>query len=101
MEQTPCLNITNLTTLFKTRKGAIRAVNDLSLKVGKRELLGLVGESGCGKSVTLLSILRLIPYPGVGGVLAGAGWLVVLKMTAPSETKGLLDAAAYERALQG
>jgi peptide/nickel transport system ATP-binding protein/oligopeptide transport system ATP-binding protein len=59
-----CLNITNLTTLFKTRKGAIRAVNDLSLKVGKGELLGLVGESGCGKSVTLLSILRLIPYPG-------------------------------------
>src|SRR4030065_84478 len=64
MEQTLCLNITNLTTLFKTRKGAIQAVNDLSLKVGKGELLGLVGESGCGKSVTLLSILRLIPYPG-------------------------------------
>lgn len=59
-----CLDIKNLTTIFKTGKGKIKAVNDLSLRLGKGELLGLVGESGCGKSVTLLSILRLIPYPG-------------------------------------
>lgn len=64
MEQPLCLDIANLTTLFRTQKGVVRAVDDLSLKVGKGELLGLVGESGCGKSVTLLSILRLIPYPG-------------------------------------
>ncbi len=64
MEQLPCLDIANLTTLFRSRKGVVRAVDGLSLKVGKGELLGLVGESGCGKSVTLLSVLRLIPYPG-------------------------------------
>jgi oligopeptide/dipeptide ABC transporter ATP-binding protein len=64
MEQNLCLEINGLTILFKTRRGVVRAVNDLSLKVGKGERLGLVGESGCGKSVTLLSILRLIPYPG-------------------------------------
>ncbi len=64
MEQKPCLEINHLSTLFKTRKGVVKAVNDLSLKVGRGELLGLVGESGCGKSVTLLSILRLIAYPG-------------------------------------
>ncbi|OGP88243.1 MAG: methionine ABC transporter ATP-binding protein [Deltaproteobacteria bacterium RBG_16_48_10] len=64
MEQNLCLEIKNLSTLFKTRRGVVRAVNDLSLRVGRGELLGLVGESGCGKSVTLLSILRLIPYPG-------------------------------------
>jgi peptide/nickel transport system ATP-binding protein/oligopeptide transport system ATP-binding protein len=64
MEQDFCLDIKNLTTIFKTRKGKVRAVNDLSLRVGEGELLGIVGESGSGKSVTLLSILRLIPYPG-------------------------------------
>ena len=64
MKKNPCLEINHLTVLFKTRRGTVRAVNDLSLEVGKGERLGLVGESGCGKSVTLLSILRLIPYPG-------------------------------------
>jgi len=64
MEQPLCLDIAHLTTLFRTQKGVVRAVDDLTLRVGKGELLGLVGESGCGKSVTLLSILRLIPYPG-------------------------------------
>jgi oligopeptide/dipeptide ABC transporter ATP-binding protein len=64
MEQNLCLEIRNLSTFFKMRRGTVKAVNDLSLKVGRGELLGLVGESGCGKSVTLLSILRLIPYPG-------------------------------------
>lgn len=64
MEQNLCLEIKNLSTLFRMRRGAVKAVNDLSLKVGRGERLGLVGESGCGKSVTLLSILRLIPYPG-------------------------------------
>ncbi len=64
MEQPLCIDINHLTTVFKTQKGVVRAVDDLSLKVRKGELLGLVGESGCGKSVTLLSILRLIQYPG-------------------------------------
>lgn len=74
MEQAFCLEIKDLTTLFKTRNGTVRAVDDLSLQVGKGEILCLVGESGCGKSVTLLSILRLVPYPGEiagGSILFG------------------------------
>ena len=48
MEQNLCLEIKNLSTLFRMRRGAVKAVNDLSLKVGRGERLGLVGESGCG-----------------------------------------------------
>jgi peptide/nickel transport system ATP-binding protein len=57
----PILQVRNLTTVFQTRSGAVPAVNDVSFHVNRGETLGLVGESGCGKSVTSLSILRLIP----------------------------------------
>ncbi len=55
------LNVEHLTTAFRTYDGEIIAVNDVSLKVRKGEILGLVGESGCGKSVTSLSIMGLLP----------------------------------------
>jgi peptide/nickel transport system ATP-binding protein/oligopeptide transport system ATP-binding protein len=58
------LDIQGLTTHFFTRAGVIRAVDDLSLRLRKGRVLGLVGESGCGKTVTALSILDLVPYPG-------------------------------------
>src|SRR5512147_705482 len=58
------LDIQGLTTHFFTRAGVIRAVDDLSLRLSKGRVLGLVGESGCGKTVTALSILNLVPYPG-------------------------------------
>jgi oligopeptide/dipeptide ABC transporter ATP-binding protein len=58
------LEVRELTTIFPTRRGEVRAVNDLSFALREREKLGIVGESGSGKSVTLLSILRLVPYPG-------------------------------------
>jgi oligopeptide/dipeptide ABC transporter ATP-binding protein len=58
------LNIQGLTTRFFTRAGIIKAVDDLSLKLQKGRVLGLVGESGCGKTVTALSILNLVPLPG-------------------------------------
>jgi len=58
------LNIQGLATHFFTRAGVIRAVDDLSLRLQKDRVLGLVGESGCGKTVTALSILNLVPYPG-------------------------------------
>jgi oligopeptide/dipeptide ABC transporter ATP-binding protein len=63
------LEVEELTTVFPTRRGLVRAVSGLSFRLGQREKLGIVGESGSGKSVTLLSILRLVPYPGqiVGG----------------------------------
>ena len=58
------LTINNLKTFFYTREGVAKAVNGVSLFLNKGELIGLVGESGCGKSVTGLSILRLVPFPG-------------------------------------
>ncbi|OGW37120.1 MAG: peptide ABC transporter ATP-binding protein [Nitrospirae bacterium GWD2_57_9] len=58
------LEIRDLTTHFFTRSGVVKAVDNLSLKLQKGRVLGLVGESGCGKTVTALSILNLVPYPG-------------------------------------
>ena len=58
------LQIENLRTQFDSPAGTVRAVDGVSFSIGKGETLGLVGESGCGKSATALSILRLIPPPG-------------------------------------
>ena len=59
----PLLSINNLETRFSTREGTVYAVNGVSLSVSKGETLGIVGESGCGKSVTMMSLLGLIPCP--------------------------------------
>ena len=58
------LEISGLKTYFFTESGAVKAVDDVSLVVKRGEVLGLVGESGCGKSVTSLSIMRLVSQPG-------------------------------------
>ena len=58
------LEVKNLKTQFFTEAGAVKAVDDVDLVVRRGEVLGLVGESGCGKSVTSLSIMRLISQPG-------------------------------------
>jgi len=58
------LEVTNLQTQFPTKAGLVKAVNDVSFYVNEGELLGLVGESGCGKSITALSVMRLIAPPG-------------------------------------
>ena len=65
----PILEISDLKTFFYTREGLAKAVNGVSFQIAKGEILGVVGESGCGKSITALSTLKLIPYPGriVGG----------------------------------
>jgi oligopeptide transport system ATP-binding protein len=60
---TPLLQVRNLRTQFFTQDGVVQAVNDVSFEVNEGETLGIVGESGCGKSVTMLSIMRLIPQP--------------------------------------
>ncbi len=69
------LEVRNLQTHFPTRAGLVRAVDGVSFYVDRGELLGLVGESGCGKSITALSIMRLIAPPGkiVGGEIDFAG----------------------------
>jgi oligopeptide/dipeptide ABC transporter ATP-binding protein len=58
------LEVRHLDTLFRTRRGTVRAVSDVSFSIRLGETLALVGESGCGKSVTSLSILRLVQPPG-------------------------------------
>lgn len=58
------LQVSNLSTHFRTEDGVTKAVNDISFSLGKGETLGVVGESGSGKSVTALSIMRLVPKPG-------------------------------------
>jgi peptide/nickel transport system ATP-binding protein len=67
----PILDIADLRTWFFTRDGAVRAVDGVSFHVIPGETLAIVGESGCGKSVTALSILRLIPSPP-GRIVSGA-----------------------------
>jgi len=58
------INVKNLTTNFYTEEGVVKAVDGVSFDIYKNEVLGLVGETGCGKSVTALSILRLVRAPG-------------------------------------
>jgi oligopeptide/dipeptide ABC transporter ATP-binding protein len=58
------LDIRDLRTYFYTQDGVVKAVDGVSFHVNRGEVLGLVGESGCGKSVTSFSILRLVGYPG-------------------------------------
>ena len=60
----PVLEVRDLRTWFHTREGVAKAVDGVSFSVGRGEVLGLVGESGCGKSVTSLSIMGLVPKPG-------------------------------------
>ena len=60
---TPVLDVRNLKTVFRTRAGEIHAVNTVSFDLKPGELLGVVGESGSGKSVTMMSLLGLLPSP--------------------------------------
>jgi oligopeptide transport system ATP-binding protein len=63
MTDTPIFQISDLVTRFYTPEGVVHAVNQVSISLKAGETLGVVGESGCGKSVTMLSALRLIPDP--------------------------------------
>src|SRR5579864_3393454 len=66
----PLLQVSNLNVGFETNRGLLRPVRDVSFSIYPGQTVALVGESGCGKSVTALSILRLIPQPP-GRVLGG------------------------------
>ncbi|MCB1231709.1 MAG: ABC transporter ATP-binding protein [Verrucomicrobiae bacterium] len=67
------LEVTNLSSSFDTEKGELVAVDDVDFKVDRGKTLGIVGESGCGKSVSALSIIRLLPQP-MGNVRSGEVW---------------------------
>ena len=61
---TPLLEVSNLKTVFPTDGGIVNAVNDVSFSIARGKTVGIVGESGCGKSITGLSLLQLVPNPG-------------------------------------
>jgi oligopeptide/dipeptide ABC transporter ATP-binding protein len=70
---TPVLDVRHLSTQFTTRSGVLRAVDDVSWDVRPGETVALVGESGCGKSVSALSIMRLVAEPA-GRIVGGEVW---------------------------
>jgi len=67
------LQVKGLKTQFFTQDGVVNAVNSISFDLNEGETLGIVGESGCGKSVSVLSLMRLIPTPP-GRIVGGEGW---------------------------
>ncbi|EED30936.1 oligopeptide transport ATP-binding protein OppD [gamma proteobacterium NOR5-3] len=71
MADSPILEVNGLITEFDTDEGVVRAVDGVSFTVDPGKTVGIVGESGCGKSVTALSIMRLLPQP-MGQVVGGA-----------------------------
>jgi peptide/nickel transport system ATP-binding protein len=67
----PVLEVSGLNTVFHTRTGLVHAVRDISFSVEAGETLAIVGESGCGKTITALSLMRLIPMPP-GEIVSGS-----------------------------
>lgn len=89
--QNPVLEVKNLETTFQTNAGPVRAVNNVSYKIDRGQTLGIVGESGCGKSVTSYSLMRLIEKPGRisgGEVLLNGRDLLKLSETKMAEVRG-------------
>jgi len=82
----PLLDVADLKTWFFTRDGIVRAVDGVSFHVMPGETLAIVGESGCGKSVTALSVLRLVPSPP-GRIVSGAIRLAGRDLLALSEAE--------------
>ena len=76
----PILSVENLTVTFKTRFGRIPVIDDVSFSIAPGEILGIVGESGCGKTMTSLAIMRLMPEQGsvTGGTIRLSGEDLVL-----------------------
>jgi oligopeptide/dipeptide ABC transporter ATP-binding protein len=80
------LDVQDLRTYFFTRRGVIRAVDGVSFQVRRGETLGIVGESGCGKTVTALSLLRLLPQPAAR-IVSGKVLLEGVDLLALSEAE--------------
>jgi len=94
------LDIRDLHTTFRTRGGIVRAVDGVSFQVAAGETLGLAGESGCGKSVTALSIMRLLPTPpatiGPGEVIFDGQDLLNLKESEMRRIRGNQMAMVFQ-----
>ncbi len=88
----PLLKVENLTVSFQTDEGRLMAVDGMSFQIQRGEVLGLVGESGCGKSVTAHSLMRLIPSPPgrieSGAVLFGGRDLLALPISELRQIRG-------------
>ena len=77
------LEVKNLTTQFFTTSGVVQAVDNVSFDIDEGETVAVVGESGCGKSVSALSILRLIPWPP-GKIVGGSIPVSYTHLTLPT-----------------
>ena len=79
------LEVKNLSVSYVSKTSKVKAVENASFNLSKGELLGIVGESGCGKSITAMSILRLVPSPP-GRLVAGTARLDGRNLLAVSES---------------
>lgn len=89
--QSPILEVKNLETTFVTNAGPVRAVNNVSYDIGRGQTMGIVGESGCGKSVTSYSLMRLIEKPGritAGEVLLNGRNLLAMSEEQMQDVRG-------------
>ena len=96
---TPLLQVERLETQFPTGPGLVRAVDGVSFAIARGEVLGLVGESGCGKSVTALSIMGLVPAPGrvaAGRILLGGENLLAKDAEAMRRVRGARIAMVFQ-----
>ena len=88
----PVLDVRGLKTVFRTRQGEVHAVNHVSFSLQKGELLGVVGESGSGKSVTMMSLVGLLPMPPAevrgGQVMLGARDLLKIPLRELQDIRG-------------
>src|SRR6476469_7408611 len=82
----PLLAVDNLTTCFDLRQGVVTAVNGVSFSLSPHETLAIVGESGCGKSITALSLMRLVPDPP-GRIAGGSVRLAGVDLLALDEAR--------------
>lgn len=87
----PILEVKNLETTFMTNAGPVRAVNNVSYEISRGQTMGIVGESGCGKSVTSYSLMRLIEKPGrvtAGEVLLNGRNLLAMSEDQMQDVRG-------------
>ena len=94
----PLLEVTGLSTHYRLEQGVLRAVEDVSFRIEPGETLGVVGESGCGKSVTARSVMQLLP-PRIGRIVAGS--VVFRGEGGPVDIAALDPGGAEMRAIRG